>query len=116
MIQKNEIRIGNYLLDEELTIIKIDEGWEIDNPNRYEPIELTEEILLKIRNIKKKEGKFGLYYYIEPFSALRFFFNGESMTIIKDDKSIIWIADKKYLHEFQNLYYILTNIEPVINF
>ncbi|WP_177764055.1 hypothetical protein [Flavobacterium sp. I3-2] len=80
-----------------------------------EPIELTPDIMKKIKGIKQKEGSLGLYYYIEPFSVLRFFFDGTQLVIIKKENGNIWIANKKYLHEFQNLYFALTNEELEID-
>lgn len=121
MIQASELRIGNYIYNEvqeinfkacSVVIHRLSHG----DSEGYKPIELTKEILLKCKNIEQKEGSLGIYYFIKPYESLRFFFDGTQLVIIKKDKGNIWIANKTYLHSFQNLFFELTGEELEINF
>lgn len=118
-----EIRIGSKLLVDktEVTISHIErnsiswslgkdrKGKEIFNPfinindERIKGKPITAEDIVKIENIKEREGQFGVYYFIQPYEALRFFFDGTKLIVVKDDTKIIWVADCEYYHEFQNV-------------
>lgn len=125
MIQANELRLGNVIYLQNKPIkVNIDTLNRILNPeysgnikfkDQYKPIELTEEILLKCKNIEQKEGSLGIYYFIKPYENLRFFFDGTQLVTIKKDKGNIWIANKTYLHSFQNLFFELTGEELEID-
>ncbi|QQU04019.1 hypothetical protein [Myroides odoratus] len=123
MIQANEVRRGNWI-EYDNRFFQIDTiaevfptldtgefGIGVVDWNNIKPIELTEEMLFKIKDIVQKEGSLGIYYYIKPYRMLRFFFDGTRLVIIKKDGDDIWIANIKYLHQLQNLYFVLTGKE-----
>lgn len=78
----------------------------------YEPIPLTEEILLKC-GFEKGSNIIGDCYYIEhDFGVSDFVLN-----ITKTSNFEIYELDLKidYLHQLQNLYFALTNEELTVN-
>lgn len=87
-------------------------GLETEDYYGMTPIQLTKEILHKVENMQTKNGKYGTYFHVEPFSHLVFFFIEDKLAVSKkEDKKIIWIQDIEYLHQLQNIFYILTNQE-----
>jgi hypothetical protein len=142
-----DLRIGN-LIDYFGYIVKVDtleffdgkervgginttEGDRVfDKPSYFEPIELTEEVLLKIgfEKVHKKkivglnvnefilnndinDSKFGNISY-------HLFGSGNSLIFIEHgdyyegkDNDCIYKLDVKYLHQLQNAYFILTGQE-----
>lgn len=128
---QKQIRIGNHLLGK--CIDDLDdrkEWWEIYKIQDAEhlmgikedwdkPIELTEEILLKIKGIKQEGLTFRIGKYI------LWVYDGESYAFMlyneKDDIPYdlkvysIELTKVKYLHKFQNLYFALTGQELEIN-
>lgn len=106
-----DIRIGNLITyqDENETtepiIIKVGvSDIVLMNENfksvKYEPIELTEDWLVKVGFDKKGDGEYYLSYY----------------TIVIDDEITLWqgycrLCVFKYLHQLQNLYFSLTGEE-----
>lgn len=114
MIQAHELRIGNYVVDNfdvhkpyQLTKISLDDFVAISNGcNSYQPIPLTEEILLKcgfeengqylaFKNIR-------LYIYHSRFNSEYFIFDFGMMEKF---------TEIQYLHQLQNLYFALTGEE-----
>lgn len=84
-----------------------------NNPNNYlvknnfEPIPLTEEILLKC-GAKKSNDSFGGYIIYYP--------NGNGMRVKNNEWNSQHLSVKvEYLHQLQNLYFALTNEELSIN-
>lgn len=94
-----------------------------DNPGYFEPIELTEEVLLKVgfelMNTKKHKG-FELVREIEN-NVYEFFvfkiFNDDTLLNIRKQQGGGFEYGEftkrgiKYLHQLQNAYYLLTNEE-----
>lgn len=135
------LRIGNLILakweDEEdnanqtvtsITGLSEDEalgeGWSImlDNANGHfeecetHPIRLTAPVIRKIKNVVEVNGKRGRYWYVNPFSNLRFYIHNNTLQIVKDENNVItWIASALHLHTFQNIFYFLTEYELEIN-
>lgn len=106
-MKANELRIGNYVMYSSLIKVnsyKITECEEY--PTRFEPIPLTEEWLLKLGFEKADE-----IYFIE--------FDVYSMTIKEYEKGKYILnpethfnyVDIEYVHQLQNLYFALTNLE-----
>jgi hypothetical protein len=105
-IKANELRIGNWVETFE-GVIQIQNGWEIDEGNECQPIQLTEEWLLKFGFNKvsdiwefwknsgwdlrqhKLENKWWLFYI------------GQDLDCVRID----------YVHQLQNLYFALTGEE-----
>lgn len=109
MIQANELRIGNWvyslILEENAQITSINSSIK----DLLNPIELTEEILLKC-GFKHKGG--GFYIHCKSLIELcnvsdKFFVVG-----FKD----VSLGNIYYLHQLQNLYFALTGQELEINF
>lgn len=127
MIDKNEMRIGNYFIGENkiiwLSQIRHAEnvkewsykGWHEETKQRIEvnffdaePIPLTTEILQKyllVKGLNNKKYEINDWFEIAEFEG-KFYLsvNCEYLT----DTEII------YVHELQNLYYILTQKELII--
>lgn len=109
----NELRIGDYvkfmLNNEDYEIISIDvKDLELIEKKQgvYEPIELTEEWLLKFGFVEKIDAYFYNDYCIEDIH------NGVTWVIsefdhITDEFTAIGCGIK-YVHQLQNLYFALT--------
>lgn len=118
MIQPNELRAGNYILGQPISIPRMgvySNGvtqitaygiYCIESGvfSKYDPIPLTREILLACRLSKR----FHKSYQIKPLSGEKLtgkwglFINGR------------WEATKiEYLHQLQNLYFSLTGTELI---
>lgn len=139
MIQANELRIDNWVkfgceylqvfsivnlstannkrIELELDCQSLDKHVKGVDIRRIEPIRLTEDILLKCKNIETKIGYYGKYYYINPFILLRFYFDKSGKLIVckKEDNKVVWICELEYLHAFQNLYFALTGTDLEVN-
>lgn len=128
-MKSTELRIGNYVGDEnDIAIVEsIDKdgcmlqfindekkGFRITQP--INPIPLTEEWLLKFGFEKKIDDLFAI--------KLKYLYN--SVKYYEDEKIWIYynddnnagcnaIADFKYVHQLQNLYFALTGEELIIN-
>ena len=116
MIKETELRIGNILLLDNTKIIRL--LWVKNNKccvmqvgviypsaivdiERLQPIELTEEILLKCGFKKGFEG--GTLWYLDNFFVASLDF-------------IYWSDIKiKHLHQLQNIYFALSKKELEIN-
>ena len=116
-MEAKELRIGNRILfDGKITIVNTRMLAYINNANRlknkidlisFEPIPLSEEILLKCgfkENGNRKRDFYFRNYCIELF----------------DNSCNFWIGDFNdieinYLHQLQNLYWSLTGEELEIN-
>lgn len=123
MITASELRIGNYVMfnDQNETptpvviqiniadLTLISENHKYCN---YQPISLTEEILLKC-GVKSD----GIHIYMEfnPRMCLLFNYgNYAEMDLVQDGKYISFkLSHIKHLHELQNLYFALTKQELV---
>lgn len=126
-IEVTEFRIGNYVNTKygNLKVFTINElgleiqdnsGWiDYINSENLKPIELTEEILLKIKGVKQT----GLTFIIDKY--ILWLYDGKSYAFMlyneKDDLSgdlkvySTELTKVKYLHQLQNLYFALTNQE-----
>lgn len=127
-----DLRIGN-LIDYFGDIIKVDvidcfDGKErvggktkdgervCDKPTYFEPIELTEEVLLKI-GFKKKNDCYILSNDCIFFVYYKDSFKQELLASAKREGKYYYNTnelknyDIKYLHQLQNAYYLLTNEE-----
>lgn len=135
MIKASELRIGNYLYGKDKEPFKVDgndlkvwDFWkdEVDGV----PIPLTEEILLKIKYIKFKvlleddfkENTGGLEqsivkeYLLPNEVSLEYFVNiGDFDVLYKGLFIDYYDKNEIYLHQLQNLYFVLTGKELEIN-
>ncbi len=127
MIQLNELRIGNFIKGP-LTVngvfypdfaplasieiqLKLDHFvWFKANPDLYksiEPIDLTQEWMLKFSSAREHELKWDLHQYI--------------MVVKRYEKYFLYYADKGYLfdvkhvHQLQNICFALTGEELSVN-
>lgn len=117
MVNANELRLGNWI-SYNGKYYEVDEIWfDLDegayytqdfNINFISPIPLTEELLLKCGFERNKTYK-------------RYFYNGISISKYEGEKYFVFdgwrfrAIDIKYLHQLQNLYFILTGEELTIN-
>jgi hypothetical protein len=109
MIKANELRIGNKIFyrNKAITVNWQELKWIQEENNNFQPIPLTEEILLKCGFVK--DGR---------WFCLHFGFY--SIGIANDESGFNYVWDDgfrtiKYLHQLQNLYFALTNEELTIN-
>lgn len=140
-----DLRIGN-LIDYFGDIIKVDvidcfdgkervggktkDGEQVcDKPTYFDPIELTEELMLKI-GFKKEERMSSVLYYLdyeinedEYIRARYVIYNSKALPLLRitSPSPIIFEGNEltkrgiKYLHELQNAYHLLTNEELEVN-
>ena len=107
MINAQDLRIGNYILDGGGNIVKVTPQRIADIDNKFvinNPIPLTEDILLKC-GFERIESKWRLkngYHWIQV-NLYSYFINHIQHGLIE------------YLHELQNLYFALTKEELEIN-
>lgn len=83
--------------------------------DKLRPIPLTEEILLKIKNVSLDEfnAEFGLRkIYKLGTGNLKFELNGNEVAVYFMDNLICF---KKYLHQLQNMVYVNWDLELEIN-
>jgi len=122
MIQANELRIGNYLhyRDKEsfLEVVSLGSRFETinergllygsDDIEEYNPIPLTEEILLKCGFEKTKYN-----FYIKRYNSKHYLLTNfnKGYTEMCVNKICGGQAVTKYLHQLQNLYFALTGEE-----
>ena len=117
-MKTNELRIGNYLFAKGTEVIRFTSFFGLCNiesyPERYTPIPLNEEWLLKFGfNIKER-----IWFSKKTNIAwIRF------EVSIKDKRCILFNTKKfefcdilfpKYVHQLQNLYFALTGEELAI--
>lgn len=136
MVNINELRIGNYLLHKNFGIVKIsgfndyviqyeyEDATYCDDVEDFNCIELTEEILFKCGSIKKKHLVFNSLHEINIKRNIKLAFSDigtpNFILYIKQDNDTISVYnfdyDKyMYIHQLQNLYFILTKRELEIN-
>ena len=128
-----DLRIGNYLKydDEIIQVSKLHKNYVEfydkedlligDNPKYFQPIELTEEVLLKIR-FEDRKGYFNYsrvfddennycdsihIYYCPMLKHFKFTHD----KVKADDLQTMDLYNIKYLHQLQNAYNLLTNEE-----
>ena len=133
----NELRIGNHIeycgyiakvdgIDDRISAINIENKDHIfDKPSYFDPIELTEEVLLKI-GFKKEERISSILYYLdyeingdEYFHVRYVIYNSKALPLLRITSPSPIISESyeltkrgiKYLHQLQNAYYCLTNNE-----
>jgi len=102
-MKASELRIGNHVYNENKHIVEVNATRIMfcqDNKCNYEPIPLTEELLLKCVDFK-----------LEHLDT-HFVTKGHTIWICND----MFLCEKngfilKYLHQLQNLYFALTNNE-----
>ena len=140
MIQANELRIGNYVYDNfdvtnprVITKINIDDFISMSHGNKYYPIPITEEILLKcgfevstsadiyekdVYSIQIENSRSLCFYNCEVTqmetgekkTVSTWFFDYEWAHSVTNDGNSFWNRPK-YLHQLQNLYFCLTGQE-----
>ena len=129
MIQPQELRIDNLISDingnlclvkiirEDLIIAKYHGvGSCIGDKEQFKPVELTEEILLKL-GFNEVEGERWCdmheefeecnYYYL---SAFKIYYNPETDRF-EDDSLYHFNVNLKYVHQLQNIYFCLCGKE-----
>ena len=136
-MKANELRLGNYLTDRihrtilvseirpEHLVFYLGNGTKMKHHiNTFSPIPLTEEYHNKFG--VKKDG-FNSFVYILPRKLninIKIVFQGDYVFLRQgngsreDDVVSVWNSDlakrDMYVHEFQNLYFALTNKELTI--
>jgi hypothetical protein len=115
-MNSRELRIGNYIkiqgINKPIRVSIIDTT-ETSEQTTCKPIELTEEWLLKFR-FEKIKGKIDIF----EKDRLRIWLSnsGQSLAyLIEEDTSNCHYipCNLKYVHQLQNLYFVLTNKELI---
>ena len=111
MIPSEDLMIGNYVFDNfdaknpyKITRISLDDFVAMSNGcNSYQPIPLTEDILLKCGFYEHKK------WFTNDYITLGYITDDRWMQFeYSVSRSVI---DIKYLHQLQNLYFALKNKE-----
>lgn len=124
-MQIQELRIGNWVMYKPInTLIKvgllilgeIQESNSINNKSDFEPIPLTEEILLKC-GASIVLGTYNYYISLwEIKSEIHFeLFRDGYVCVIYSSTGSVVPNDIEYLHQLQNLFYSLVGEELQIN-
>jgi hypothetical protein len=112
-MKANELRIGNLVTDS-IGIVEIGKNGKIDWGDIYNPIPITENILLKCGFDKINEVLFWLN------NTFMFVLNENALSMARPDSvddedysiPMAWIKSNiNYLHQLQNLYFALTENE-----
>jgi len=110
-MKASELRIGNYVTSKMSGILKVQYIPVDIDMSRYEPIPLTEELLLKCPDIKK--GVDNVLYLKTKYCTISIF--PEIGHILVSNgiyaQSIRLTNDCFLLHQFQNIIHALTNNE-----
>lgn len=108
-MKANELRIGNYILDNLGGILKIKSISTESDFSHIKPIQLTEEWLLKFgfewKNFAMRNGRI----------SIRNSDNKYHIHLTNEAASTITIQIK-YVHQLQNLYFALTGEELTISY
>ena len=112
-MKATELRIGNYLdfEGEPMQFEREDFNYEFNLSSQWQPIQLTEEWLIKFGFKKHNEMTWLDTEHTEtqlPNLQLNNFKPDEEIGMFLDDKYGVII---KYVHQLQNLYFALTNKE-----
>ncbi len=135
MINQTELRIGNYIYDDENVIVKVERidsthynNWngegnppvlfsingDIRESDVINPVKLTEEILI-MAGFEKTTGKRGDYFFHKVFNGFRLWIDNITPNYNvgrKSDAKTYWVAGGiKSLHQLQNIFYALTASE-----
>jgi len=118
-MEAKELRVGNRILfDGKITIVNTRMLAYINNANRlknkidlisFEPILLTEEILLKCNGMFKSENQLSIDRFVLSFQPKYNFW------YVLDSISLTYISKIEFLHEWLNLYFFLNGEELEIN-
>ena len=137
-MRSNELRIGNLIQKNgkihytNIFTLRDIKNLSIDDTDIFEPIPLTEEILLKcgFEKVKNKDKEDLREYIGHTAQKARYAIFGTDIFITKVDKrGLLWRNIEcdfmvlfyhksipiKYLHQLQNLYFALTGQELEIN-
>lgn len=114
-MEANELRIGNLVnyqgdnwnmssifKDDPLELVK-NGTYKIANISEFQPIELTEELLLNFGFKWKNNGLRKSNFCLRNF--------GSSWSIFLSNESFNFNVELKYFHELQNLYFYITGVE-----
>ena len=132
MIEANELRIGNLVYDNfdvsnpyVVTIFSLDDFIAISHGcNKYQPIPLTEEWLVKCGFVKDSKIEYLMGHinntYTKSYLIIGTYDNVFSPCVRMYDRDDWAYYEEigeniKYLHQLQNLYFALTGEELTIN-
>jgi hypothetical protein len=102
----NELRIGNYVFDNLGGILKI-KGVNIDSDlSHLKPIVITEDRLEKLGFEKQMSWTWRIH--ISGNNYLIFYVGEKGWSLGNKEYSVL---DCKYVHQLQNIYFVLTNKE-----
>ena len=106
----NELRIGNWVKEEDGRFVYIHDTLGIDHHSQFHPIPLTPEILEKA-GFEKDEDFEGRFHHVNKIVTVEF----EDGIIRWMDNTYIYHQEIKHLHKLQNLYFAIIGDELEIN-
>jgi len=118
MINANELRIGNFIMYSDIKKVfdvglwffrELDAG--ISDINDFEPIQLTEEWLLKFGFTKSESNDYYQFYDLDCFRVFLGIKVVQSIFISWKDCQIESSINNLSVHSLQNLYFALTGQE-----
>lgn len=116
-MKATELRIGNYVTETNIgvTLVNLFDLENIQNEDtNYQPIPLTEEWLLKLGFKLYPSGSYCFdLFSVNEYLAIDLKYN-KGFAYIRTDEDSLKIK-LEYVHQLQNLYFALTNLELEIN-
>jgi len=108
------LRIGNWVIspiDGEAQINEKGIAHQVKHPGYYQPVELTEEWLIKAGFEKEDMADLGIHVYIPISETADYCLSWSGGTIWLEQHD----TGAKYVHQLQNLYFCLTGEEITFN-
>ncbi len=106
---KEIVRVMAILL-EEIAHSEGSKGLILNDVNEYEPIPLTEDILLKCGFVKPAHSWNGDIFHLSEWDDYPL-----NWMVAMDKNGAVIVKKLKYLHQLQNLYFALTQQELEVN-
>ncbi|MBC8395652.1 MAG: hypothetical protein H8E16_00970 [Flavobacteriales bacterium] len=118
-MKTEDLRIGNllyWIISPEVKklhpVLQINTVYINDEiPNNYEPIPLDTEWLIKLGFKQENDGLF----YRKPYNQKPIYSRGEYFGFNSLGAGSVNCNEFKYVHQLQNLYYVLTGEELTLN-
>jgi hypothetical protein len=117
-MKAQDLRIGNNIFhrNKAITVNWQELKWIQEENNNFQPIPITEEILLKCGFISGG-AKQWLFITLDKKDECYLYFNplGKGIAIDQNGIEFSFEIELNYLHQLQNIFFALTNEELTIN-